>query len=142
MEPEIHPKIYLYRRIVAAKLYIDEHYTENIDIKQIAKQACFSKFHFLRLFKNAYGKTPYAYLTAVRIEKAKSLLEENNTSITSICYSLSFESIPSFTKLFKRHVGCTPHEYAKQLELQRKKENETPFDFVPSCFANQFGWQK
>ena len=54
-------KAYLYRQIVQAKLYIDQHYAENIDVQNIAYQAHFSKFHFLRLFKSIYGKTPHQY---------------------------------------------------------------------------------
>ena len=45
------PKIYLYRRVVQAKLFIDGHFDENIELDNIAEEACFSKFHFIRLFK-------------------------------------------------------------------------------------------
>lgn len=48
---EEYPKVYLYRRIVQAKLFIDIHYGEQIDLHNIADEACFSKFHFLRLSK-------------------------------------------------------------------------------------------
>ena len=67
---ETYPKIYLYRRIVQAKLYIDKNYSENIDLENIAGEANFSKFHFIRQFKKIYGKTPYKYLMHTRIEKA------------------------------------------------------------------------
>ncbi|MFN2440773.1 MAG: helix-turn-helix transcriptional regulator, partial [Chitinophagaceae bacterium] len=53
-----YPKIYLYRRIVRAKLFIDDNYSENIDLDNIADEACFSKFHFARQFKKIYSKTP------------------------------------------------------------------------------------
>ena len=72
---EQYPKIYLYRRIVQAKLFIDEHFGNNIDLDNIADEAYFSKFHFIRLFKTIYNKTPHQYLTIVRIEKAKMLLK-------------------------------------------------------------------
>ena len=71
-----YPKVYLYRRIVQAKLFIDSHYQESLDLEAIADEAFFSKFHFIRLFKDSYGKTPYQYLTYVRIEKAKGLLKK------------------------------------------------------------------
>ena len=50
------PKIYLYRRIVQAKLFIDSNFAENIDAREIAGEACYSKFHFIRTFKSIYGK--------------------------------------------------------------------------------------
>jgi AraC-like DNA-binding protein len=74
-------KKYLYKRIVDGKLFIDRYYLEDIDINHIAGKACFSKFHFLRLFKQTYRITPHQYLITLRIEKAKELLR-NNTSIT------------------------------------------------------------
>ncbi len=73
---EDYPKIYLYRRIVQAKLYIDKHFDEEIDLDNIADEAYFSKFHFIKLFKSIYQKTPHQYLMIVRLEKAKTLLKE------------------------------------------------------------------
>ena len=51
-----YPKVYLYRRIVQAKLFIDTHYNEQIVLDDIADEAALSRFHFMRLFKNSYGK--------------------------------------------------------------------------------------
>lgn len=63
MKKDQYPKMYLYKRIVQAKLYIDNHYANNIDLNDISDEAYFSKFHFIRLFKSIYGKTPHQYLT-------------------------------------------------------------------------------
>ena len=58
------PKIYLYRRIVQAKLFIDSKTTRSALMPaEIADEACYSKFHFIRTFKSIYGKTPHQYLT-------------------------------------------------------------------------------
>lgn len=141
--PEVQPyhKLYLYRRIVQAKLFIDRHYTESIDLRQIADEAYFSKFHFIRLFKLAYGKTPHNYLTQVRLDQAKLLLA-NGEPVTQVCFSVGFDSSTSFAALFKKHVDMAPSVYqAKQ--LQRKalfKQN--PLYAVPNCFAETYGWKK
>ena len=130
---ESYPKIYLYKRIVQAKLFIDNHYAEKIDLDNISDEAYFSKFHFIRLFKKIYGKAPHQYLTYVRVEKAKDLLK-TETSIADVCYSVGFESISSFTGLFKRYAHKTPSQYQQQ-ELQRKEEMlASPLKFVPNCF--------
>ena len=55
-----YPKLYLYRRIVQAKLFIDSHYAGDIDLEQIADEAYFSKFHFCRLFKT-YSRLSFYY---------------------------------------------------------------------------------
>jgi AraC-like DNA-binding protein len=134
-----YPKIYLYRRIVQAKLYIDEHFQDKIDLDNISDKAFFSKFHFIRLFKNAYGKTPHQYLTRVRIEKSKLLLAEG-VSVSEVCYQVGFESVSSFTGLFKRQARLTPAEFQKKFLERKKNISELPLNYVPNCFAEQYGW--
>lgn len=129
--------MYLYKRIVQAKMFIDEHFAEQIDIDNIADEACFSKFHFIRLFKKTYGKTPHQYLTYTRLENAKQLLKKDMT-VTEVCFSVSFDSLSSFTGLFKREVGMTPSEYrTQQITLQNDIKNK-PSKYVPGCFASKF----
>ena len=141
MTTEQFPKIYLYRRIVQAKLFIDNHFADNINLDNIADEAFFSKFHFMRLFKTTYGKTPHQYLTSVRIEKAKLLLQ-TNISIGDVCFSVGFDSISSFTALFKRNTSFTPSKYHRQ-QLRRQSEiKTTPLKYIPNCFAEQKSWTK
>ena len=141
MTIEKYPKVYLYRRIVQAKLYIDSKYTDNIDLDNIADEAYFSKFHFIRLFKKIYGKTPHQYLTAVRIESAMRLLQ-SETPVSEACYSVGFESLSSFSGLFKRIVGLTPSLYLSQQQLKKAQILQAPLKFVPGCFAEKNGWTK
>jgi AraC-like DNA-binding protein len=139
MMTEPYPKIYLYKRIVHAKLFIDDHFAENIDLNNIADEAYFSKFHFIRLFKKIYGKAPHQYLTRVRIEKAKELLQ-NDITVTEVCFTLGFESISSFTGLFKRHTHLTPSLYRQQFRRRQEHLKKAPLQFIPNCFAEQKGW--
>jgi AraC-like DNA-binding protein len=139
MTTEQYPKVYLYRRIVQAKLFIDSNYASNIDLDNIADEAYFSKFHFIRLFKKIYGKTPHQYLTVVRIEKAMQLLR-TDIPVSDVCYSVGFESLSSFSGLFKLIVGLTPSAYQTQ-QLQIKAQIlKTPLKFIPGCFADKNGW--
>ncbi len=137
----LHPKMYMYRRIVEAKLFIDKNYQQKIDLDNIANQAHFSKFHFLRLFKNAFGKSPHQYLTEVRVEQAKKLLKDGVT-VKEVCYDIGFDSIPSFISLFKKLEGITPYEYLKQLKKQAKISASNPFHFVPNCFVESYRWNE
>jgi AraC-like DNA-binding protein len=138
--PEQFPGIYLYRRIVQAKLFIDNNFGEKIDLRGIADEACFSKFHFIRLFKMAYGKTPHQYLTAVRIDKAQLLLQ-NNVSVTETCFAVGFESLGSFVGLFKRLTGISPSIYRRQQQQRKNAISAAPLNFIPNCFAEQNGWK-
>jgi AraC-like DNA-binding protein len=136
---EQYPKVYLYRRIVQAKLFIDNHYADNIDLANISDEAYFSKFHFIRLFKKIYGKTPHQYLTAVRIEKAMELLKAD-ISVSDVCYAVGFESLSSFSGLFKRIASITPSTYLAQQQKIKAQIMTSPLTFIPGCFAEKNGW--
>ncbi|MCR8558532.1 AraC family transcriptional regulator [Mucilaginibacter sp. BJC16-A38] len=136
----LYPKIYLYRRIVYAKLFIDDNYAEKIDLDNIADEAFFSKFHFIRLFHSIYGKTPHQYLSFVRIEKAKQFLA-TDISVANVCYAVGFESVTSFTGLFKRMVGQTPAVYQATQHQRQAEIASAPLKFIPNCFAEKKGWK-
>src|SRR5688500_18723602 len=125
MTTEEYPKVYLYRRIVQAKLFIDKHYADKIDLNNISDEAYFSKFHFLRLFKIIYGKTPHQYLISVRIEKATQLLRSGE-SVSDVCSQVGFDSLTSFSGLFKRIVGVSPSAYLMQQQLLKSQIIKTP----------------
>ncbi|MEQ8477852.1 AraC family transcriptional regulator [Fulvivirga sp.] len=139
MAVEQYPKIYLFRRIVQAKLYIDQYYSEKIDLSNISDEANFSKFHFIRLFKSAYGKTPHQYLKYVRIEKAKGLLKDG-IPVTAVCYAVGFDSLSSFSGLFSKTVGLSPSEYLGRQKMIKEQITKRPLAFVPGCYAFQHGW--
>jgi AraC-like DNA-binding protein len=139
MSNDAYPKIYLYRRLVQAKLFIDRHYAEKIDLDNIADEAYFSKFHFIRAFKNIYFKTPHQYLIFVRIEKAMELLK-TGSPVADVCYAVGFESVSSFSGLFKRMAGTTPSDYQSHHQKRKARMLQSPLTFIPGCFAERHGW--
>ena len=138
---EQYEKIYLYKRIVKAKLFIDDHYADNIDLNNICDQANFSKFHFIRLFKSIYGSTPNNYLIKVRMEKAKILLAKGH-SVLETSIMVGFDSPTSFAGMFKKHAGQTPSTFQKEQLAQKIAMQLNPLLFVPNCFAENNGWTK
>ncbi|TAL44639.1 MAG: AraC family transcriptional regulator [Chitinophagaceae bacterium] len=116
---EVYPREYLYLQVRKAKQYIESHFPENPDLDKMAGVAYFSKFHFIRLFKSIYGKTPYQYLVSVRIEKAKQLLR-TGTKISDVCFSVGFGSLSSFKELFKRYTSSTPASYKNKWNKEKK----------------------
>ena len=136
MSTEQYPKIYLYRRIVQAKLFIDAHYAEAIDLDNIAGEACFSKFHFIRQFRKIYGSTPHRYLISVRINKAMQLLRAD-TPVSDTCYAVGFESLSSFSGLFKKLVGTTPSSYLLQQQQLKALMLSAPLKFIPGCHVQK-----
>jgi AraC-like DNA-binding protein len=120
---------------------MDEHYYENINITIIAGEALFSKFHFTRLFKTIYGKTPYQYLTSVRIDHAKLLLH-TRMSVADVCYEVGFGSVSSFSGLFRKIVGQSPSGFQLKQHQRLQAVAEKPLSYIPNCFAEKKGWLK
>jgi AraC-like DNA-binding protein len=110
------PKDHLCEKIISAKRFIDENFSNRINLDIIAAEACISKFHFLRLFKSLYGRTPHQHLTEIRIEKAKQLLR-SGFSVADTCFLTGFESVSSFKALFKKSTRLTPSFYQKRSKL-------------------------
>jgi transcriptional regulator GlxA family with amidase domain len=127
---------YIYQRIVQAKLFMDEHYDAALRLEAIAAKACLSKFHFIRLFKTIYGRTPNQYLTAVRIQKARELLQQGE-SIENACWQVGFQSPGSFKTLFKRTERLSPGAYRRLHAEKTKKWAATPAAFIPACLLTQ-----
>lgn len=141
LSTEQYPKIYLYKRVVQAKLFMDAHFSKPIAMDAISGEACFSKYHFIRLFTKLYGKTPHQYLIAVRINQAMLLLRAGQP-VSEVCSAVGFESLSSFSSLFRRRTGLSPARYLKQQQEKKIQIHKTPLAFVPGCFAHQFGWNK
>ena len=97
------PREYLCDQVAQARNFIEENFSNRIRLHDIAGEAYFSKFHFLRLFKSMYGKTPHQFLTEVRIKKAKQLLQ-TGLPVSEVCFLTGFDSISSFKGLFKRYT--------------------------------------
>jgi AraC-like DNA-binding protein len=128
----------LYTRIVRAKLFIDEHYASSIDLDKLSDEACFSKYHFLRLFKRAYNKTPYQYLSERRIDKAKEKLKKEGSKISEICEEVGFESTTSFSLKFKEYTGETPALFRLRAMQTLQLAKQQPDRVIPFCFSSQY----
>jgi AraC-like DNA-binding protein len=113
LSAELYANIYLTKRVIQAKYFIDKNFDQPITLDTVSKESCISKFHLIRSFKKVYGVTPYQHLTLLRIKKAKELLQ-TNLSITAVCYHLGFDSPTSFSGLFKKIAGKTPAEFQRR----------------------------
>jgi AraC-like DNA-binding protein len=136
-----YPKAYLYRRIVQAKLFIDAHFREKINLEEIAEEASFSRFHFIRLFKDAYGDTPHQYLISRRLQESNRLMENVDLKIKDICLEVGFESVGSFTTLFTKTFGKSPGAKRREILEHKRVVEQEPLKAVPDCFAAAYGWK-
>ncbi|PTX62108.1 helix-turn-helix protein [Kordia periserrulae] len=99
--------------VIGVKNYIKANYERDLNLDVLSHLKFVSKYHLLRLFKKYYGMTPRQYLIDVRIEKSKEQLQQQ-LSVTETCFAVGFESLGSFSSLFKAKTGKSPSEYQKE----------------------------
>lgn len=112
--------IYLIHSIEPAIFYIKKHFTESIQLKQLADCCNLSPNHFHKKFTQALRHTPARYITLLRMNAALPLLSSHDYTIKEIAYQLGFSDDAYFSRVFKQYYNITPGEY-------RKKRNELLF---------------
>jgi transcriptional regulator GlxA family with amidase domain len=122
----------LFLRLRRAREYMDDCYASAIDLDHLSRLACVSPFHFLRMFRRAFGITPHRYLMRRRIERARELLSFSNASVTDVCFDVGFESHGSFSTLFRKITGDSPIAYRTRVVVTR------PI-WIPSCYIRSYG---
>ena len=105
--------------VIGVRNYIDNNYEIDLNLDFLSHTRFVSKYHLLRLFKKHYGITPRQYLIDRRIEKSKEQLKKG-MSVTETCFEVGFESLGSFSTLFKTKTGKSPSEYQKE-QLSRSE---------------------
>lgn len=123
-------------RLLRARAFIDRCFDRPLDLEAIARQAHFSRYHFLRAFRRAYAITPHQYLTQRRLDRARDLLEGSDLSVTEVCLAVGFQSLGSFSTLFRRHVGRSPADYRRTVvQIPGLWRPPAP---IPTCFLIRF----
>jgi AraC family transcriptional regulator len=103
----------LYRRVARAGDFISAAFDQPITLNEIASVACLPPNHLLRSFRQIFRQSPHQFLTLKRLERAKKLLAETDNPVTDICFSVGYESLGSFSRLFRRRVGLSPEQYRR-----------------------------
>src|SRR4030081_238835 len=99
------------RHLLRAKDLADARYFEPLGVGALAGAAGFSRAHFSREFRRAFGESPHAYLLTRRLERAAALLRTTDRSVAEICFSVGLQSVGSFTTSFTRTYGVSPTSY-------------------------------
>lgn len=100
-----------YSLIQASIEYIENNLKEKISLDTLSSQACFSKYHYDRIFRTFVGESPIEYVRKRRLSKAAKELVETNKKIVEIGIEYSFSSPEIFSRAFKKEYGVTPGNY-------------------------------
>jgi AraC-like DNA-binding protein len=102
-------------RLRSTRDLIDRALGEPLDVAGLAAHAGYSRFHFIRAFRAAYGETPAQYLGRRRIERARELLALANLTVREVAELVGFTSLAAFSTRFKAEVGVAPTEYRRRI---------------------------
>lgn len=117
-------------RLERAQAYVEEHLAETVRVEQLATAVHMSPFHFARMFKQATGQSPHAYLTLRRVERAKQLLRDSRLALIEVASSVGFQTQGHFTEVFHRYAGLTPRHFrlaenGRNAKFPRKEQEES-----------------
>ena len=127
------------RKLCRVRDLLHDRLEEPLTLVDLRLEADLSAWHLLRAFRDAFGETPHAYLTRLRLERAKELLTISSRPVTEVCFDVGFSSLGSFSALFGRQVGLSPAEFRRTVRAWATVPGRHPWVFVPYCFAQHFG---
>lgn len=107
------------RAIKKALDYLDGHFDSPLTLEEVADINGMSKFHFSRVFKEKVGLSFSRYLTILRINESKRLMQEEELNVSEACFRVGFNSLSYFSRVFHRIEGVKPSEYIKGLDSGR-----------------------
>jgi len=129
----------LFRRLCRSRDYLAAGLDQPLRLADAAREACLSPFHYHRLFAQTFGETPHEFLTRCRIDYAKRLLARDHLPVTEVCFAAGYESLGSFSTLFRTMVGYTPSVYRRAIRRIFPVPARAVYRFVPNCYLLHFG---
>lgn len=109
------------RRIDRVIDYLSDHLNQPLKLEELAKVACFSEFHFHRVFRAMTGETVNDFTNRLRLEKAARLLKRTRQSATTIALECGFSSSAAFSRSFNHAFNTSPTQYRKSGKLKNSK---------------------
>ncbi len=99
--------------------YIEKHLDSQLNIERLSKIACYSEFHFHRIFRAYVGESIYAFKKRLLLERAVKQLRFSKDSITEVAFNCGYDNQASFNKAFKKHYSVTPSQVrSKRVSIQ------------------------
>ncbi|WP_342238445.1 AraC family transcriptional regulator [Inquilinus sp. OTU3971] len=100
------------RRVTA---YMSERLDQSISLDELARLISLSRSHFCTAFRHATGRTPHEWLTGLRLQQARQLLQDPRIRITDVALAVGYQTPSAFAAAFRRHTGATPSEFRRSL---------------------------
>lgn len=126
------------QRIGLVLRHIEQNLDSRPDLDELARIACFSPYHFHRIFSAMVGESVAAYVRRLLLERAAMQLGHSPESVTQIALGAGYDSVDAFTRAFRGHMGMLPSEYRRRqghLEAARRRDIARPLFYheMPQC---------
>ena len=125
----------MFERLCRARRRLEEAGEASLAVREIAREAGISPFHFIRQFEALFGMTPHQTRIRARLDLAKILLAAGKHSVTEVCMEVGMSSLGSFSDLFLRRVGAAPSEYQRRARSMIVVPGMLPEKLFPGCLS-------
>lgn len=106
-----HTKDSYQERILKVLVHIQENLERDLSLAELAEVACFSPYHFHRVFRGMVGEPVAEYVRRLRLDQAAINLRHSKRSVTDLAFKWGYDSPESFTRAFRQHFGVSPSQY-------------------------------
>jgi AraC family transcriptional regulator len=110
------------RRMSRVLEFIDARLDQSFTVAELASVACMSHAHFARAFKATTGQAPHAFVSRMRLELAKRLLDDGRRPLADVAFAAGFSSHANFSRAFRNATGITPGEYRRDQTRSRSSK--------------------
>jgi AraC-like DNA-binding protein len=114
LTPEVSYENHRSQAVARSISFMENHFLQDLSVKDIAASAYFSEYYFSRLFRKQTGISPHEYLQNLRITFARHLLATIDMPVDLVSEKCGFNNVQHFIRTFKKQIGCTPSGYRKK----------------------------
>lgn len=121
-----------FRLLSVNREWLAANLDRRLSLAEAASHAGFSPFHYQRLFVRAFGESPHAFLTRLRMERAKDIQRSSTDPVTDVCLTVGYESLGTFSSRFSREVGVSPGSFRRVFATPGLWELKS----TPACYRS------
>jgi len=107
------------RRVLKVKQFVNDHYSEDLRLEQLAGLVGMAPSAFSRFFRQRTGRTVMDYIIDIRLGNAARMLVDTTQGISEICYACGFNNLSNFNRVFKAKRGYTPRDFRTLFKKKR-----------------------
>jgi len=127
----------LFLRLLRARERVLDAPDDALRVRELARHAGLSPFHFLRAYRAAFGETPGRHQTKVRLARARDLLARG-VPVTEACFAVGFSSLGSFSTRFSRDYRMSPRAFQREVRAIVSVPARVAAVYVPACFVQHY----